>query len=65
MSYRSQLMLAYEFAPICLRQYVIQNKLMLSALDLITMATHIAKVRTSCFNTIVMGLTDFTTTYDS
>ena len=43
-SYSSQLMLAYEYAPISLRQHVMQKKLMLSAMDMITMATQIAKV---------------------
>ena len=43
-SYSSQLMLAYEYAPINLRQHVMQKKLILSAMDMITMATQIAKV---------------------
>jgi len=47
-SYSSNLMLAYEFAPISLRQHLIQKKLTLSAMDLITMATHIAKVFKNC-----------------
>ena len=53
-SYSSQLMLAYEYIPTNLRQHVMQNKLMLSAMDMISIATQIAKVTINyvMFNTI-------------
>ena len=60
-SYSSQLMLAYEYVPTNLRQHVMQNKLMLSAMDMIIMATQIAKVITNCimFNAINFEMTKF------
>ena len=44
MSLDTQLILAYEYAPYNLRQYLMMNKLTLSAKDLISLSTQIAKV---------------------